>query len=235
MSIARLRPATLFSVAIALVLTMSVASCDIPSAPDDSWTVMLCCGAGDLALGDTTRFEAIARHYFIGNGPEINSNSTPERYTWRSTNVSAATVDWHGLVRPVASGYTLIEAQLHGPHGGRTGRGAVMTVPRIDHLDQSLSADTISAGDTVQVRIAALDSLGLPVPGAVIRPYISPGLTMVHAEASVLENPGGRYWLAPASITYRVAGPGRYVVTVTRSYIPSGGSYSEVSDTVVVR
>ena len=94
--------------AAVLLLPIGATACNLLdfARPRDPWTVVLCCWDGDLAIGDTARFQAIAREYFIGNGPEINSATSPDSYTWTSSNPAAATVDGYGLVRAVGLGFT---------------------------------------------------------------------------------------------------------------------------------
>ena len=218
-------------------LLVGLSACNLTdlAQPQDAWSVMICCWDGDLAVGDTMRFNAVAKEYFIGDSPGINSSTTPERYSWTSSEPRVATVDQQGLVHATGLGSTVITATLHGAHAGRPGSGGVMVVPRIAKLLLGLSADTIDAGDTVQVRIAALDSLGAPVPNAVIIPFSSQGLTVVGAESAFLDYSGDRFWTAPARVTYRASAPGEYEIGVARPYMHPGMSYSDVERRLVVR
>ena len=173
--------------------------------------------------------------YFIGNGPQINSLTSPERYTWTSSNPRVATVDGTGLVRTFALGKTWITATLHGSHSGRPGNFDINVVPAVARLVLTMSADTTKAGDTVQAEVATLDSLGNPVPDVTIMLYGSQELALVRAEATNIGSPDLPEWLTPARFTFRAVVPGSYGITVARPYLHPGMIYFAQERHVVVR
>ena len=107
------------------------------------------------ALGDTAQLVARVRDQ---RGRAIEGAEV----AWSSDDHAVATADSAGLVTAVGGGTTRVKASL----GGLSEEAAVAVMQVVDSVVVSPAADTLVAGDTLQLAAEALDANGHTVAGA---------------------------------------------------------------------
>jgi hypothetical protein len=126
-----------------------------------------------LTVGDTTHLVAEALHN--GFPALINtSEDQPTRFIWKSSAPDVAPVT-NGTVRALQLGTVTISATTQGV----TGEQEFTTDQPVDSLLITLSSVTPHLGDTVDITVQALDSLGQPMVGPRVASYAANALKMV--------------------------------------------------------
>jgi hypothetical protein len=89
----------------------------------------------------------------------------PDRFTYQLTDTLVANVTGHGVLHARSSGFTYISARSHGIQSAQM---IVVVAPPVATLRLSGVPPTLTVGDTINVGVEALDSLGQTVQGAQI-------------------------------------------------------------------
>lgn len=145
---------------LALALALACGGEESPTGPGERAASLVVTppSAAASALGDTTAFSARLRD-------EAGAVLSDVTIAWSSTDRTVATVTDDGEAVTQANGVTDVIAEAAG-----LADSARLTVDQLaDRVTVSPSADTMAAGQTLQLSAEATDDNGRPVAGAVFR------------------------------------------------------------------
>ncbi len=180
------------------------------------------------ALGDTVRLTA--------SGIDANGNAVAEdaeRFSWRSTEETVATVNTSGLVTAVGSGRATIRAT--GEVSGTSAAAEVTVAQRVTEIRLSPTPDTLRAlGDTVRLLASAADANGRAVEGTVIA-WSSGDTTVARVDATGLVTAAGNGTTGISAVSADAAA--QVGVTVAQRAVgmrvtPSADTLRAVGDTL---